>query len=235
MNLTDALHQIADYAHLDADALIAYAAEDVQGGRGDGYDNWSIDADEGKVLFALVRALKPQQVIEIGVREGASTAHLLSAIDHNKAGLLDSYDVEANGKQGYDNWTFHQADALTVDFPSAEIVFEDSAHGLDYSLKVFERLKAFARVVVTHDTLMTPKHGDFHVRAAFETVFPDGLIFALDGCERGLGVWVNQEWAIAEHEAQIAYDKQQVAAPTSAPKKATAKRSTTRKLRAKKS
>lgn len=230
MNLNDVLRQIAEYAQLDVDELIAYAAEDTEGGRGvGGFDGWSIDADEGKLLYALVRALKPAQSIEIGVRHGASTKHLLAAIDANETGLLDSYDLEANGSYEHTAWTFHQGDALNAEFPPAEFVFEDGAHTLDFSLKIFEKLKQFAHVVVTHDYAMTAAHGDFHVKEAFDTVFPDGVGIVLDGCERGLGIWVNQERLIAECEARAAYDAQQVTPPKTVAKKPT----TTAKAKAK--
>ena len=201
MNLTDTLRQIADYAHLDASALIAFAAEDTEGGRNAGYDGWSIDPDEGKVLYALARALQPRQVLEIGVRQGASTAHLLAALDANGGGQLDSYDLEAIQAKARDRWTFHQGDALAADFPRAELVFEDGAHGLDFSRTLYQRLKPLARVLVVHDYQMTPAHGDFFVKPAFDEIFPDGLALSLDSCERGLAVWVNPDWQPEAAEA----------------------------------
>ena len=201
MNLTDTLRQIADYAHLDASALIAFAAEDTEGGRNAGYDGWSIDPDEGKVLYALARLLRPQQVLEIGVRQGASTAHLLAALNANEAGQLDSYDLEPTQAKGRDLWTFHQGDPLAADFPRAELVFEDGAHGLDFSRTLYERLKPLTHVIVVHDYAMTTAHGDFFVKLAFDEVFPGGLALELDGCERGLAVWINPNWQPEAHEA----------------------------------
>lgn len=212
-SLDDALLLLDNYLHIpgvDAYDLKAFADEDHEGGRGAGaYDAWSIDADEGKVLYALVRALKPARSIEIGVRHGASTAHLLAAIGANESGLLDSYDLEANGSTEHTAWTFHQGDALDAEFPPAEFVFEDGAHTLDFTLKIFEKLKQFAHVVVTHDTNMTVAHGDFFVKPAFETVFPDGILLVLDGCERGLGVWVNPEWTADDSKAVTAHIEQE--------------------------
>lgn len=230
MNLNDAFAYLsgvllASGIKVQPDDLIAFADEDMQGGRGMGeFDAWSIDADEGKVLYALVRALKPVQAIEIGVRHGASTVHLMRALEANGSGKLDSYDLEAAqntriSPYAQANWTFHQGDALAAEFPPAEFVFEDGAHTLDFSLKIFERLKTFAHVVVTHDTNMTIAHGDFFVKQAFETVFPDGMLLVLDGCERGLGVWVNPERLIAEREAKAAEAKQAESPKPPAPAK----------------
>ena len=215
MNLSDTFQQLVNYLNLRAhdvhfaegaetqlQSLIAFAAEDQQGGRNAGYDGWSIDPEEGKVLYALARLLQPQQVLEIGVRQGASTAHLLAALDANGSGKLDSYDVEPSRESVLsDRWTFHQGDALAADFPRAGLVFEDGAHGLDFSRTLYERLKPLAGVIVVHDYAMTPAHGDFFVKPAFDEAFPDGLALSLDGCERGLAVWINPNWQPEAHEA----------------------------------
>lgn len=203
MNLESALTLIGQkfdgYSDEIAD-LIAYADEDHEGGRRAGFDDWSIDPDEGKLLYALVRALKPAKLLEIGVREGASTAHLLAAIEANGDGELISYDIAAVSlKRTNHKWTAVQADALTADLPTADFVFEDSQHGLSYSLELFEKLRAMnPRILITHDYQMTEAHGDFHVKEAFDTIFPEGFPITLDGCERGLAIWINPDWQPAE-------------------------------------
>jgi hypothetical protein len=49
-------------------------------------------------LYALVRLLKPEHVIETGVSSGVSSAHLLLALDKNKAGRLHSIDLPTRQK-----------------------------------------------------------------------------------------------------------------------------------------
>ena len=192
MTIDEALALIAKHSGLDYVEMAAYADEDTVGGRGRGYDDWSIDADEGKLLYALVRALTPTHVLELGVHHGASTEHLLAAIDANGSGTLDSYDLHAVPAPKHPAWTFHEGDALTADLPAADFVFEDADHSLAGATAAFTKIKALnPRIVVTHDYAMTTAHGDFHVAEAFDAVFPDGFSVTLDGCERGLGVWVN--------------------------------------------
>jgi hypothetical protein len=208
MNLKDALTLLADRLHLDAADLIEYAADDKEGGRGAGFSGWAIDPDEGKVLYALVRALKPAQVVEIGVNEGASSTHLLAALAANGSGRLDSYDTDTNAgllvPDGiYPDWELHIEDATLVELPHAQVVFEDADHSLLGATAMFNKLKALSpRVLVTHDVNMTTAHGDFHVGEAFAGVFPDGFTLTLDGCERGLGVWVNHEYGMQKVEAE---------------------------------
>ena len=48
--------------------------------------------EEKLLLYALVRGLKPQSVLEIGVFEGGSSAIILHALDENQSGQLYSID-----------------------------------------------------------------------------------------------------------------------------------------------
>jgi hypothetical protein len=212
LTLYEALIVLQAFIDIDAEALVEDAAEDAAGGRGDGFSGWAIDANEGKVLYALVRALKPAQVVEIGVNEGASSTHLLYALAANGSGRLDSYDTDTNAgllvPDGIDaQWELHIEDATLVELPSAQLVFEDADHSLLGATAMFQKLKALnPRVLVTHDVNMTTAHGDFHVGEAFADVFPDGFTLTLDGCERGLGVWVNPDYAAPVAEAETVED-----------------------------
>lgn len=201
MFLSDALTLLATRLSLSPSELIAYAAEDTHGGTDTGYAGMSIHRDEGRLLYALVRALKPQQAVEIGVCEGVSTLHLLSALEANGAGVLDSYDIDATAGRVVTpeltagRWTFHAEDALLSDFPAAEFIFEDAAHTLEFSLPMYERLKLQApRVLVVHDAYTHEVYQGFYVKEALETVFPDSFCIKLHDCFRGLGFWINPNW-----------------------------------------
>ncbi len=205
MYLSDALTLLASKLNLPASELIAYADEDTQGGVDTGYSGMSIHRDEGRVLYALVRALKPQHAVEIGVCEGVSSLHLLAALDANGKGILDGYDLDASaGKHVPANaarWTFHAGDALDADYPPAEFVFEDAAHTLDFSTAIYEHLKALApRVLAVHDYYTNEVYGNFFVKEALETVFPDSFGIKLHDCFRGLGVWINPDWQAPQVE-----------------------------------
>ena len=200
MILIDALGLLAHLIGLNANDLIAYAAEDQQGGRWHGFNGWAIDVDEGRLLYALVRALKPVRVLEIGTYEGASACHLLAALEANDSGELASYDTWDRAGNSvppelHKRWQFNTKDAVEAALPYADLVFEDADHSFDPATATYRKLRALQpRIVIVHDHAMTPAHGDFFVRQAFETVFPEGIGIVLEGCERGLGVWVNAEW-----------------------------------------
>lgn len=92
---------IAQFIGFNPSTLIAYAREDPHGGYNSAYDDgfptgslWRV---EGQVLYALVRALRPLNVLELGTWHGASATHLLQGIADNKAGGLTCIDSRAYG------------------------------------------------------------------------------------------------------------------------------------------
>lgn len=97
MNLNDALDRIAKHLGLDSAELVRYAAEDDLGGFhfDAAFRRWpqgSLWEDEGKALYALVRALMPEHMLELGVHVGASTSHLRRAVQKNGYGWVNSVD-----------------------------------------------------------------------------------------------------------------------------------------------
>jgi hypothetical protein len=207
MKLKDALIQVAEIAGLDANALIAYAAEDTVGGRDTGgkWSAMSVFESEGRFLYALTRALKPTLIVEIGVAGGGTTTHLLSALRANDHGHLWSVDIAADcGLQVpdglRDRWMFNVADALTIELPShADLVFEDGAHGLDFTRAILKRIKATApHVIVSHDFYSHEVYGGFAVKQAWDEELPDGIGIKLDDAFTGLGYWVNPAWEVPE-------------------------------------
>lgn len=199
MNLNDALRQIAQDGGLDADELIAFAAEDNLGGRDTGaFDAMSTFADEGRVLYALIRALRPAQVVEVGVASGGTTTHILKALDANGKGKLWSIDLEpASGYQVPEDlkarWTFVAGDALEHKLPSkADFIFEDGAHTLEFGQVIYPRLHVLnPRILVTHDYYTHETYQGFYVKEAFDAEFPDGKGVKIDGAFTGLGYWWN--------------------------------------------
>jgi Methyltransferase domain len=51
------------------------------------------DADMAELLYGLVRALRPEVVVETGVATGVTSAYLLAALADNDAGELESIDL----------------------------------------------------------------------------------------------------------------------------------------------
>jgi predicted O-methyltransferase YrrM len=174
--LSEAFAEIADFLHLDADALNAYAAEDTCGGfdfdssksRWPGGSLWEV---EGKTLYALSRALKPALSLELGTYHGASTAHLLAAgLQNGDAhGWLESIDrwegagdlVPTSLRQ---HWRIGYTEA--VDYLRGrqaqngyQMVFEDCIHSESEVYAIVTALRPHldaGAVVIHHDS----EHGD---------------------------------------------------------------------------
>lgn len=184
MNFREGLDAIAARFGLDADAMARYAEEDTIGGFG-GYgvsSAWSgggIWEVEGKTLYALIRAIKPARVLEIGVAQGCSTTHILSALDKNGSGELVSVDILANAgalvPQGLrERWRFVAQDAitfLTENKITTDFVFEDGLHERDWTEQVLRLiLKSKPKYVLSHDAMHWSGYGA-NVRGAWQAVF----------------------------------------------------------------
>lgn len=97
VSLSQALQQIAEYIKVDPVDLHQYALEDTIGGfhADESLRKWptgSLWAVEGQVLYALVRALKPRRVLELGTYHGCSATHIASALKANGGGELVCVD-----------------------------------------------------------------------------------------------------------------------------------------------
>lgn len=104
MNLNDVLTLIAAQIKADPQALIAFAAEDTLGGYDINEDRrkfpmGSLWEPEGKILYALVRWLKPEVIAEIGGWAGASASHLALAVQANGVGHVTSVDSGIGGQE----------------------------------------------------------------------------------------------------------------------------------------
>ena len=96
------LNQVLTFISLqlgcDPAELIAYAGEDNLGG----YHFDPVEARfpigslygvEGQILYALIRHLKPEKVVEIGGWAGASASHMALAVMRNEKGRVISVDL----------------------------------------------------------------------------------------------------------------------------------------------
>lgn len=203
MNLNEALRQVAADGNLNADELIAYAAEDHIGGRDTGdWPAMSVFADEGKVVYALVRALKPEQVVEIGVASGGGSTHILSALEANNKGKLWSVDLVPDcglkiPEHLRHRWTFVTDDALIAKLPArADFCFEDGAHNFDFTSRILTHLKALGpRVILSHDALSHEVYGDaFQVLKAWQATLNPHKTLHIDNAFTGLAYWFNDAY-----------------------------------------
>lgn len=181
VNLEDCLTDIARLYALDANELIAYAFEDNIGGWDEGRGGWpigSVWSVEGKVLYALVRALKPTVCVELGTYHGCSATHIAAAL-HANGGTGRLYCVENGGYglaqpdlvpqelQGY--MTFFKDDAaLYMESANHQIdfIFEDSAHNQEITQRVWQAAKAKLApggIIISHDAMHFNKEANWGV------------------------------------------------------------------------
>jgi predicted O-methyltransferase YrrM len=191
-------HMAADW-NLDAEALIRYAAEDeILGWTYLGYwPGGSVWQVEGQVLYALVRALKPERILECGTAYGCSATHLLSALKKNRRGTMVSVTLEADDSRVPDDlrkrWTLVQG-VTAQDYLDAnsgfDMVFEDTDHTVPTTTAILSRLKAMpsAQTVLSHD-IQHPWSG-FAMREAWGAVFgEDYRAYDIEPSDCGLAMW----------------------------------------------
>lgn len=202
MNFEDALRQIAQDTKLDAVELASYAAEDDETGWDFGQGEWpvgSLFAAEGRILYALVRAYRPETVVEFGSLFGCSSKHILGALIKNKHGKLISVDpapqtlMDRFKPAELKRWEIVRAKGEDAPLPlSADIVFEDAAHGAvgtEAMIKLGVSLNP--AIILSHDA----EH--FLVGAAVREGFARGVgidrpkTVLVDGTDCGLAYWVN--------------------------------------------
>lgn len=162
MKLENALRQLAEGINSDVGELIAYAEGDSHSGWGP-QGEWPIGAifaSEGRILYAVVRAMRPSVVVEFGVKNGCSSKHILAALVRNQRGRLVSYDPTPAVDEGnftsaqLERWELVKADARIAKLPiGAEIVFEDTIHTVKCTEMLVKRaiIELNPRIVLAHD------------------------------------------------------------------------------------
>lgn len=166
-DLYSALSQLAADLNLDPNELYRYTHEDHIGGfnldvNERRWKTGSIWEVEGQILFALVRAMKPMHVIEIGTWAGCGASHILEAMALNNKGALTSIDIDA--KAGYaiptslrSRWEFvHMAgEHYLASEPTipVDIVFEDASHLLKETTELLTCIRdnVKPRLCISHD------------------------------------------------------------------------------------
>ena len=199
MNLYEALQQVASVGNLDVDQLLEYANEDkVAGKNQNGYSPISVTRDEGRVLYALVRYLKPDVMVEVGSHSGCSATHILAAMHKNKRGHL--YCVDPGGivppgipdkYQGM--YTVVLVDARYYEWPDrVDALHEDGDHTADLTSKTVSAAIAHgAKFVVSHDAHNASVGGEV-TRAFNEATDGHYQTIEIDECGLGIAYWFKQ-------------------------------------------
>jgi predicted O-methyltransferase YrrM len=87
---------------------------------GAGHSLGAIGYTEGVYLYALLRTVRPEVVVETGVANGFSTAFSLLALQANEAGHLHSIDLPREVGRAYEPGTFYEGEGRAGIPPGSE-------------------------------------------------------------------------------------------------------------------
>lgn len=216
MNLHEALEQIVDHLGLTVEqfsfgryetrhgALIGYAGEDTIGGwhPDPALRRWpvgSVFEVEGKALYALTRALRPQNCVEIGIQDGCSASHIAAALKANGSGHLTSIDRGNSGSLIPDRLrpyiriiSGHAQHYIPEHYAddSLDFIFEDADHSelLSYTIGTLAKTKLkIGGILVAHDISQFLVGAD--VRAGYDRAGLDYRVFDIEPSDCGLMIW----------------------------------------------
>ena len=133
--------------------------------------------------YAVIRAAKPDCVLETGVANGVSSAYLLLAMERNQKGALYSIDVNdgsflPNGKKvGWivpawlrERWTLRLGDARALlpptlaELKSLDVFIHDSLHTYEHMKFEYEQAYPYLRdggIVISDDALWNSAFPEF--------------------------------------------------------------------------
>lgn len=212
MNLDAALIDIA--ARYGLPDLHDYAAEDTIGGyhMDAAQAKWpvgSVFEVEGKVLYALIRALKPRRCVEIGLQDGCSATHISYALKANATGAtFFSIDRGNSGRLIPDEvrmyvtvvggdgaeWLAAQPDG-SIDF-----LFEDADHSEDLSYRIGVLAQNKLRpggLFVAHDAAHFMVGND--IRAGYTRAGMEYTVYSIEPSDCGLLLFRQPgEWVVPE-------------------------------------
>jgi predicted O-methyltransferase YrrM len=137
------------------------------------------------LLYALVRRVRPAQVIETGVAQGISTTFILSALRRNDRGRLSSIDLPNRSPDGSLDPVSGVRDRTYVPpgRSSGWIVPRDLRERWDLSEGKAEQLLPTLQGAVEiffHDSLHTPAHMRFEFEWALGHLVPGGVLVSDD-------------------------------------------------------
>jgi predicted O-methyltransferase YrrM len=133
--------------------------------------------------YAVIRAVKPECVLETGIANGVSSAYFLLAMERNQKGALYSIDVNdgsylPSGKQvGWvvpewlrERWNVHLGDArellprLLAELKSLDVFIHDSLHTYEHMKFEYEEAYPCIRqgcILISDDALWNPAFKEF--------------------------------------------------------------------------
>lgn len=205
MTLAQALREIAGQLGLPFNALMDYAMEDT---RPSGSMPYVVEC---QLLYALVRALKPARVLEMGTHKGGSATHIAQAMIHNsrEMGMLsvqpvwgDLTCVDINPLAGSEipDDLRHLVEIIIADIDEYirrphvgpfDFIFEDGAHSEYQVHTIYERLDkllAPGGVIVSHDAAVDGVK-DFIAAGIRKGIGQDVPTYVIDPSPLGMTVY----------------------------------------------
>ncbi|MHB8351175.1 MAG: class I SAM-dependent methyltransferase [Thermoplasmata archaeon] len=134
-------------------------------------------------LYALVRLLRPEHVVEAGVSSGISSAHFLLALRQNGGGTLHSIDRPIR-QRGFDPTPGETPVSLPPGRSSGWAVPTELRAGWDLRIGPTERiLPELVRelpgiALFLHDDLHTPQHLAFELETVRPSLRPGAVVLA---------------------------------------------------------
>lgn len=169
MHLHEALFQIAVQLDLDPRQLVAYAKEDTLLGFYDGGGQYAVPfKEDGQLLYALVRALKPDRVLEVGTSQGGSAHHIALALEANRTGgMVTTVDINPSSSIAGIPYPLVNRVAMIIEnidvmisdrrayLGEFDFIHEDGAHSVHQVHNIYGHLPQLmpqGGVIVSHDT-----------------------------------------------------------------------------------
>lgn len=143
----------------------------------DGTTHWR----DGKTLYVVCRAIRPEVVVETGVRFGSFDAHVLAALNENGTGHLHALDLPDGPPGPFEyghlipdrcrtRWTLHLGDSrdrlsnLLADVGPVDVFIHDSDHRRDHMRFEFETASTHLSqrgVLASHDVRLSSLFATF--------------------------------------------------------------------------
>ena len=202
MNLQDTLFVIENFLGIETDSLLPFAEADSIGGYHPDptQRQWGAGAIwdvEGRAIHALIRSLKPVNVVEIGSGTGCSTNHIASALKANGDGhvvTLDRGNTPRINDEHSEYVTVLPGDAFEylelLPDNSIDFILEDADHSEEMCYRVGELAKRKlvpGGVLVAHDAAHPTVGAD--VRAGFERAGLKGRVYLTEPSDCGFLFW----------------------------------------------
>lgn len=221
--LIDTLFQIEKQLGIELDSLLPYAEADTIGGYHpeESKRKWwtgAIWEVEGQTLYAVIRALKPQTIVEIGSGTGCSSTHMAAALKANSSGHVTTVD-RGNTPQIPDFLqpyvTIEAGDGINylalLPDNSVDFILEDADHTTDMCHAIGELAKTKLKpggVLFVHDIEHFAVGAD--IRAGYDLAGMEVRRYRTDPSDCGWGVWqrpaVPEGWRTLEPNEPIQSD-----------------------------